>query len=139
MMIMRKRIVVFAVTLLAMLGLAASPAHASYADCDWGTVCLWTGTDGTGTIYRLRGVAGQCINMVGGGVNSADSYANRREGNISHHVQFYDDFGCTGILLQVAHFDGGPIPSGAEGNFTVFRTSRGTHRNRVNSVWFNNG
>jgi hypothetical protein len=138
-MTVRKRATVLAVALLAILGLVTSPAHAAYSSCDWGQVCLWTGLDGTGTIYRLRGVAGQCINMVGGGVNSADSYANRREGNVSHHVQFYDDFGCGGTLLKVVDYGGGPIPSGAEGNVAALRTTRGSHRDRVNSVWFNNG
>lgn len=136
---LRTRVTAFLAVVLAFLGLAATPAQAAYSECDWGTVCVWTGTDGGGTIYRLRGVAGQCINMVGGGVNSVESYANRREGNVSHHVQFYDDFNCTGILLHVAYWHGGPIPSGAEGNFAVFRTSRGSHRDRLNSVWFNNG
>lgn len=134
---LRTRIIAVAVATFAMIGLAAAPAQAAYSNCDWGYVCIYTGLDGGGTQYTLRGVAGQCINMVGGGVDSADSYANRRSGSISHHVQFYDDFGCTGTLLHVEYWHGGPIPSGAEGNFERLRTRN--YRNQLNSVFFNNG
>lgn len=134
---LRTRVTAFIAVVLAFLGLAATPAQAAYSECDWGTVCVWTGIDGSGTIYRLRGVAGQCINMVGGGVDSADSYANRRSGSTSHHVQFYDNFGCTGTLLHVEYWHGGPIPSGTEGNFERLRTRN--YRNQLNSVFFNNG
>ena len=142
---MSRRVTGTLAALLVGLGLTVavqSPAQAltGYDRCEgWGLVCVFTEVNGGGTIYRLVGTPGQCIDMVGGGVNSADSYANRRAGNISHHIQFYDNFGCSGTLLKVAYYGGGPIPSGAEGNFAVFRTSRGTHRDRVNSVWFNNG
>lgn len=142
---LRTKIAAFVAVLVASFGLA-TPAHAAtgYDRCEeWGWVCIFTGLDGGGTMYILRGVAGQCINMVGGGVNSADSFFNKRAGNTSHHVQFYDQFNCTGQELGIKPWTTlGPFPSGTKANFTLYNLGAcctRNHRNKLNSVWFNNG
>lgn len=134
---LRTRIAVVITAVLALGVLAATPAQASYDDCNWGTVCVYTGLNGSGSKYTLINVGGSCHRLVGNAVNNIESYANRRSGSTSHHVQFYDGPDCNGALLHVVTYHGGPIPSGAEGNFEVTRSV--SYRNRTESVWFNNG
>lgn len=52
-----KAVVIAGSTLLAGLGLtvAATPAHAAYADCKSGNICFYTGDNGTGKMCQWTG------------------------------------------------------------------------------------
>jgi hypothetical protein len=140
----RRRAAILITTALAVLGLAASPAQAltGYARCEgWGFVCTFNGPDGTGTMTYVFGSAARCSNMPASANNTADSFINKREGNTSHHVQFYDGANCTGERLGTYPYGWeGPYESGYRSSFyEVPRAGGHSERNKVSSVWFNTG
>ena len=147
-MTMGKRFAIVLTTLGVLLGggaVAAAPAHAAYDGCDFGYVCIYTATGGTGTHYAIHVVSGFCTNITVGD-NTADSFYNHRD---NRHVQFYQLPDCQGYVLcrdgALINCPGSlddPFPAGAFGNFIDQRgvgTNRKNHRNRASSIFGNTG
>lgn len=136
-----KRVAVVLVMLVAVTGVAATPASAHYAHCAVGNVCLWDadgGLHGGVGMISLGGISGMCINLFGSQNDMANSYYNRRSDG--KHVQFYEDANCTGRAFPVANT---PTPStgdDASGNFKWGRCCMSTWEvNKVSSVFWNTG
>lgn len=148
---MIKRLAVILATFGVLLGVAATPAQASYSDCTDGIdlVCIWTSTGGDGTKYSFHGVSGFCTNITAGD-NTADSFLNNRS---SKHVQFYQLPDCQGYVLCRQGSNGwincpgsldDPIAAGVSGNFLLTDAPGGgggqlNHRNKASSIFFNTG
>lgn len=110
----------------------------AYSNCPAGFVCLWDDPNAFGnpTIIVFRN-PGLCYSVPSGFNDRADSFYNHLTNG--HHVQFYRDHPCTGLLLRQTNNNrsGGPFPPGTMDNFIAARGIN--HRNQLTSIWFNNG
>lgn len=138
---MRQRILTVLAALAVIIGMqfaAPSPAHAGYNDCITpNLVCLWEGTGGNGNQWSWYANPGTCVTMESFLRNKMESFYNSL--NNGKHVQFYDLPNCTGAELKRngGGIGGtfGPFPVGTQDSFCGVCN----HRNRVDSIWFNNG
>jgi len=109
---MGRKTAALAATVLLVVGLAAAPAHAAFADCWVGYVCLYNNPSGQGSILRIPvEPRGTCFNVPGSFNDITDSAYNRMT---TRYVTYYKDAGCTGHSLH-DDYDGchaGPFPPG---------------------------
>jgi peptidase inhibitor family I36 len=100
-----KRLAVAAVALVSIagLGIAAAPAQAaSLSNCPSSVVCLWNGTNWSGTPAWTQniGAFGSCYNVsaINGANNNAESLVNKE----SFQVSFYSGTSGSGYLFSIA-------------------------------------
>ncbi len=143
-----KTINAFWVTVALTLGLvavSATPASAdvipkSTSQCSFGTVCLYDGINYVTLIVSHYGAPGTCFNVPASANDKAESFYNHL--GDGHHVQFYQDAGCTGHLMCSDIIDScGPYPDGRADDFATFlsRHNGYTSANRTSSIFYNNG
>ena len=121
------------------------PAHAdvkpmSLSNCAFGTVCLFDGINYAGFLVGHYGAPGTCWNVPATVNDRAESFYNHL--GDGHHVQFYQDAGCTGHLMCSDIIDTcGPYPDGRADDFATFlsRHNGYTSANRTSSIFYNTG
>jgi hypothetical protein len=149
-LIARRVVPIFAVLAVA-IGIVGSPAHAAYADCTSGWVCLFDSTNGTTKIWEGVAAPGTCVYVGDSDNDRGTSFINRLFNG--RRVQFYENYNCTGHAMHraVDNYGGStqPFPSGFQGNFQNIDYPHwagcGTYptdhcdNNKTSAVFFNNG
>jgi hypothetical protein len=133
-----KQLVTLVLIVSGLIAVAATPAKASYSQCISGYVCGWTQYDGGGEyvlnppIYRSPGT---CYNLLASDNDKINSIYNHLTNG--HGIQGYNDRNCTGGRIFTSCCGDNPIPAGRATNVQAGPVI--DSRNRLSSIWFNNG
>lgn len=113
----------------------ASPARAALADCTWGNLCIWDGTQYTGILYQWHGgyILNQqygCVYLSGSQNNMASSLAMKYNMPTGYRAYFFNGNGGGTPYLSLSPSQAGWVDSDLRNNSG---TSAGLN-NQISSI-----